>query len=321
MQRSASARASMNRRRSNAVVVLAIILATGFLMASPASAVSYSLTDAVRIRSQPTAASPYNGVAPAGSSISVVCQQWGEAQGPNGNTLWLKVNGSGVNGWWVNDAWTTSPHLAADRTNGISGVAWCTSTPPPATAPQVWVGSPINGTWDLPAARGGDGPTVHHWLSNATDQGDWAVDLIAPADQEVRLYVAPQNTAVAITTKIDQVGAACGGGRNGGNFVTVGIYSGSTRIGSATYAHLRLAAGITQGTTINRWNSLLGYVGKGYPVDVNCWTGPHVHFQLFSNKNYACFNKGYSLGSALSRENFLGFTGGNVASAPRKACA
>ncbi len=59
----------------------------------------------------------------------------------------------------------------------------------------MWVGSPIDGTWDLSASRGGDGPTVHHWLANAADRGDFAVDLIAGADQPVYLYAAHKTPA------------------------------------------------------------------------------------------------------------------------------
>lgn len=282
-------------------------------------ATSYSLTDSVRMRSQPSGGSPYNGVAASGSTINVNCQQWGEGQGPRGNRLWLNVNGAGRNGWWVNDTWTTSPHLAADTTNGIAGVPWCNVAPSSSgSAPLVWVGSPIAGSWDLPASRGGDGPTVHHWLANARDQGDFAVDLIAAADQQVKLYVAPQDGRTTITARVDQIGEACRGG-GGGQFATIGFYAGSTRIGSATYAHLRLAVG--EGQSISRWDGVIGYVGKNYPINRDCWTGPHVHFQLYSNRNYACFNKGYSLGYPLNRTNFLGFTGGNVANAPRRACA
>ncbi len=124
---------------------------------------------------------------------------------------------------------------------------------------------------------------------------------------------------MTVTAKVDQVGAACTGGANGGQFATIGFYSNGVRIGLATYAQLRLV--VSPGQTLPRWGALIGYVGKNYPINASCWTGPHVHFQLYSNRNYACFNKGYTLGYPLARTNFLGFTGGNVASSARRACA
>jgi hypothetical protein len=184
-----------------------------------------------------------------------------------------------------------------------------------ATAPLVWAGSPVESKWDggLPESP----PSVHHWLSQASDQGDWAVDLPTGVGQQAILYIAPQN-GDNITTKIDQIGEACGGGRNGGKFVTVGIYAGSLRIGSATYGHINPSVSV--GQWVSRWGTVLGTVGS-YTVNSACWTGGHVHFQLYSNKNYACYNKDYTHDYPVHRTNFVGFTGGNVASGPRRACA
>jgi hypothetical protein len=94
-------------RKAGAVAAAVLAMLTGATVmgeTETVEAVSYKLTAAVRIRTQPSGGSAYNGVAPTGTTISLRCQQWGEAQGPNGNTLWLNVDGGGRNGWWVNDA-------------------------------------------------------------------------------------------------------------------------------------------------------------------------------------------------------------------------
>ena len=125
-------------RASKVAMVMSIFMAlaftaTAFVPIADAQAQQYRLTDRVKIRNNPTPGSSYNGIAANRSTITVICQQWGAPQGNNNNTLWLKVNGSSRNGWWVNDAWTSSPHLGADRTVGIPGLPFCNnSTPAPA---------------------------------------------------------------------------------------------------------------------------------------------------------------------------------------------
>ena len=306
----------------SAIALLVLLLASVASFAGSASA-ALSVTvvntggPGIASRSQPQLSATNGYGAPEGAGVVANCWTWGDAVGSNSNRLWWLISYSGRQ-FFAADRYLSTPNAAnqppADQPQ-------CGATPPPppspTDAPQVWVGSPINGTWDLPAPAG-DGPTVHHWLGNATDQGDFAVDLIANAGQPVYLYAAPQGSNVSVTARVDQVGDSCVGG-GGGSFATIGLYSGSTRIGSTTYAHLQLA--VSPGQTLNRWGSLVGYVGSGYPQNSACWTGPHVHFQLFSTHHYACFNRGYSLGYPLSTTNFLGFTGGNVASGARQACA
>jgi hypothetical protein len=176
--------------------------------------------------------------------------------------------------------------------------------------PEVWAGSPVEGTWNADAAN-------HHWLANASDQGDWAADIKAGAGVPVVVYVAPQNAGYTVTTRVDQIGAACRAG-NGANFVTVGIYANGTRIGSITYAHVRPT--VVVGQFINRWGSSIGTVATGLPYDEACWTGPHVHVQMFNVHNYSCFNRGYSIGFAVHPTNFIGFSGGRRVSADRTPC-
>ena len=77
----------MTTKRWSPLVLLGILVGVVLSTSVTAHAVSYSLTSAVRMRNEPTAASAYSAVAPTGSAISLNCQKWGEAQGPNGNTL------------------------------------------------------------------------------------------------------------------------------------------------------------------------------------------------------------------------------------------
>lgn len=127
--------------RPLAVLLVGLVIGSATVLVSEgvASAASYQIAntggDRVKIRDNPTGASTFSGYASPGVWFDVVCQQWGEAQGPNGNTLWLKVNGAGRNGWWLNDSWTSSPHMAADKTVGIPGVPRCGATPPPLPPP------------------------------------------------------------------------------------------------------------------------------------------------------------------------------------------
>lgn len=135
--------------RQLAMLVVGLVMGSATVMVSEgvASAAAYQIAntggDRVKMRDNPTGASTFSGYASPGSWFDVVCQQWGEAQGPRGNTLWLKANGSGRNGWWLNDSWTSSPHLAADKTVGIPGIAWCTATPPPPPPPPPPTGTAI----------------------------------------------------------------------------------------------------------------------------------------------------------------------------------
>ena len=197
-----------------------------------------------------------------------------------------------------------------------------------ATDPAVWVGSPMNATWPNTDGCSGSGymfpsatcslPAVHHWLAYAP-LGDWAADLQHVAvGQPVVLYAAPQNTSLSVTAKVAAVGPACGSGviAYGGYRVTVNLYTGSTYIGSVTYAHINPK--VSQGQVISRWGTTLGTVGS-YTSN-SCWGGVHVHVQLYSAHNYACYNRGWHPGQQMYAKNFIGFIGGNYASGPRQAC-
>ena len=92
--------------------------------------------DNVKRRSAPAVGAAWNGLAPPNATVAVICQQFvsSEPMGSFGNTLWFKVDGAGLNGWWINDTFTNSPHLAADKTVGVPGMPGCATPPPSATA-------------------------------------------------------------------------------------------------------------------------------------------------------------------------------------------
>jgi hypothetical protein len=206
-----------------------------------------------------------------------------------------------------------------------------------ATDPAVWIGSPITGRWaDAQDCTGRTYPTpycslptVHHTPFLGTRA--WSVDLQTTGG-EVRLYAAPQNTALdtRIQAKRLSVGPACSSGNlsQGGQQVTIGIYLDKQRlIGKVVFAHVNVASSIVNDADgwIKRYDTLIGTVGS-YTSN-GCWSGVHQHLEVVSaNTNtYSCYNKGYVASTtpwkstAISRSNFVGFIGG-IYSGPRKGC-
>lgn len=296
--------------------------------------VAYTGGDGVALRYAPTATGKIQPliVWGDGHAAPVICQAWssdGSAVGPNVNRIFDKVAFAGYAGdTWIPDAYVmgTAPYANQFAPN----VPRC-GAPPPSSDTRVWFGAPFRGQWvpinyDCTATSAFPSscsrPAVHHWLSTtAAPAGDWAVDLGAPAGTSVVVYAAPQNTAMPLTARVDRIAPACSSGRvaDGGYAVTVAVYNQATRIGSATYAHIQPAQGLAVGQAISRWGGVVGIVGS-YQRG-SCWDGPHTHFQLYSQSNYACYNKGWVDRQWMNPSNFLGFTGGNVATGPRQHCA
>lgn len=204
-------------------------------------------------------------------------------------------------------------------------IGWLTQSSAQAySSPNIWVGSPVSGTWGQP----GDSSTTpdggHHLLVKASPPNDWAGDLPTGAG-DVTLYVAPSNSAYnnAVTTKVTQIidDSACKNG-GGGDLVTVGIYYNGSPYGQATYAHLDRDPGLYVGKAVPRWNTRLGGVAQlsgGATGGGDCWTGPHVHLELRAQTQYACWNKGYSYaGYPISRTNFVGFVSGPLSGAAQR---
>lgn len=122
-----------------------------------------------------------------------------------------------------------------------------------------------------------------------------------------------------MTTKITLVDDnACTNG-GGGDFVTVGVYYNGTLYGRATFAHIDRDGSLYVGKPVPRWGTYLGNVANlsgGSTGGSNCWTGPHVHFELRAETNYACWNRGYDrAGYPLTHTNFLGFLSGPLTAA------
>jgi hypothetical protein len=224
-----------------------------------------------------------------------------------------------------------------------------------ATDPAVWIGSPVEGHWPANEYKNGQWdcylsttypsdscslPYAHHSFRYGDPYvGDWAADLQGVSTSTpVKVFAAPQNTALSINARIENVKYACAARpgessasrlARGGKAVVVGFYHGSTKIGTAKYVHIKPVSSVYPGKGIKRWNRIIGYPGN-YTVN-SCWGGVHVHFEMTSWVHYACYNKGYyprpTSSSALTHapsiiheSNFLGFIGGNYASSPRKRC-
>lgn len=253
-----------------------------------------------------------------GTSAELLCGTWGSAVGPYQNRRWHNIritNGprTGLEGWMA-DRYMSTPNAANQPT---PGEAECPTAPPPAPsgeAPMVWMGSPVNGLWD--GGEPADGPATHHFLSG-NNEHDWALDVSTGAGQDVNVYLAPKDPSVPVTAKVDRIGVACGNAARGGYFVTVGIYTPGRRVGSVTYGHIQPTVSV--GQEVNRWGGKVGYVLGGLPVDRTCWTGPHTHIELWSTRHYACYAARYH-NQSLNRGNWLGYTGGNVASGIRQPC-
>ncbi|SEP29515.1 M23 family metallopeptidase [Trujillonella endophytica] len=229
---------------------------------------------------------------------------------------------------------TTALALLVASLGGSIATAAPADAAPARTA--VWVGSPIEGTWPTSDGCSGSGarypsddcslPTAHHtyqWGMPYT--GDWGIDIGASAGQAVTLYAAPQQGGRSIGAKVERVTLACSARsgesyeqtrRRGGNTVVVGLYEGGTRIGWVTYAHVDPY--VSQGQSINRWNTTIGTVGR-YSAN-SCWTGPHLHVEMTNETNYSCYNRGWRPGQQMYRSNFIGFLGGAYASGTRQAC-
>lgn len=194
--------------------------------------------------------------------------------------------------------------------------------------PLIWVGSPVDGTWGTRPYADTTPAGGHHRLVKATPRNDWSVDLRTGAGSDVYLYAAPSNSAFnnAVTARVTQIvdDNACSAG-GGGDFVTVGIYYNGTLYGHATYAHLDRDGSLYVGKPISRWGTWLGKVASltgGATGGSNCWTGPHVHFELRAQSpHWSCWNRTYANFVNLYRTNFVGFVSGPLSTTRAMPCA
>lgn len=296
------------------LLVLSVLLAPS---ASAALTVTVVNTDGqgVAARNAPRVGAVTGYGAPAGASVTAICWTWGDAVGPYTNRLWWQIQYDGRQ-FYAADRYLSTPNPANQPPAGQPQCGAAPAPPPPPPPvnadPSVWVGSPIQGRWSS-----SEGANTHHLLGRANPRNDFAVDLEAGAGQQVILYAAPQVSSVQVTARIDTVARPTCVQGDGGSYVTVGFYVNGTRIGSATYGHIDPA--VAQGQTVNRWGTVLGTIGT-YQWQTGCWEGAHLHFEMYSSRNYACYNKTFALGQPIARTNFVGYTGGNRASGPRQGC-
>ena len=285
--------------------------------------------DGIASRSAPSLTATNGYGAPEGATVTTICWTWGPAVGPYSNRLWWKIAYSGRQ-FYAADRYQSTPTVANVPPPGEPG---CSTPPPPPppppAAPPVWVGAPFAGRWvpvifDCPPADATPTdtcsmPGYHHFLNTwSAPAADWAVDLGAPAGTSVKVFAAPRTAGTPVVAKVERVRPACTS-RDlalGGHAVTVAFYSGAIRVGSATYAHIRPS--VTEGQTISRWGAVVGTVGR-YAKN-GCWDGDHLHFQMESTRNFACFNGSWRNQAQMSPTNFLGYTGGNFAQAVRRRC-
>lgn len=304
------------RMRTAFIVALSMAAALfGILPATASIGVTIINTDGqgVASRSAPYIGSTNGYGAPAGAAVTAICWTWGDSVGPYSNRLWWLIQYAGRQ-FYAADRYLSTPNNANQPPPGQPQCG-STPTPPPVAAgtdPSVWVGSPIEGRWSPYESA-----ATHHLLGRTNPTNDFAIDLVASAGQGVVLYAAPQISSTVVTARVDTVASpACMTG-GGGSYVTVGFYVSGQRIGSATYAHINPI--VSEGQIVNRWGTTLGTVGA-FTVDQACWTGPHVHFEMYSTHHYACYNGSFALGQAIYRSNFVGYTGGDRASRQHAAC-
>ena len=204
------------------------------------------------------------------------------------------------------------------------------------TDAEFWIGAPFDGRWassdDCPApypsqacSEPGSHRVRYSSLDGTPEARSWAVDLggrAVVAGTGVYLYVEPYANGVTVTTRVDEVAAACAPGTGrAGRVVVIGVYHGSRKVGTVVYAHVK--ATVTQGQTIDRWGTKIGTVAGDFAPSP-CWSHPHLHMEMGNTNNYSCFNGHLQFGSpwgdTIHRTNFIGWIGGRRATRSRQAC-
>jgi hypothetical protein len=196
------------------------------------------------------------------------------------------------------------------------------------TSPAIWVGSPVTGTWGTagdPSTTPGCCP-AHHMLNKADPANDWSVDLssIAGGNDRVTFNAhawessLDSHVTAVVTQIIDDNTCSVGGG---GDMVTVGIYFDGALQGRATYAHLARNPTLAVGTPVNPAGSWLGDVDRSLVVDENCWTGPHVHFEMRAENEYSCWDQSLHAGDSAPLARLLGFVSGPTTPGESQGCS
>lgn len=170
-----------------------------------------------------------------------------------------------------------------------------TATPADATSAEVRIGMPFSGNFANSALQA-TAPSSHTVYFSGDN---WSTDLYAPEGTAVKVsaiaYTSPPTFKVEAAALLNPCE-----NKSPGNYVKLGVYVGSTRIGQLIYEHLKnlavkkgelISSGTTLGAT-HQW-------AKSSCYQVSSPSGIHTHFEMGSSTGTACY-VGWALGSALT---------------------
>lgn len=176
-----------------------------------------------------------------------------------------------------------------------------------AAGKPVQVGMPFGGKWAYNVDAGppyddiGESHPAGHWTPGG---GDWGTDLYARAGEPVKLSVASSG-ALSFSWRATTNGGC-------GQRTVVNIFVDGAFAGWMYYEHLNGAVKsgpITNGMT-------LGYVADWG----GCNGGPHIHVEMASSANYACYADHGRPGVTLAAGKSLGLINAPN-TGPKQACA
>lgn len=181
--------------------------------------------------------------------------------------------------------------------------------------PGVNVQPPCTGYWDK---FGGSSPRNHHIVVG----GDWSVDYFCSPGTAAQARAWPVSQQGAVAYRIAQVSRACRSGNYsmGGDAVKVEFHYGGYNVGFAWFLHLARVQ-VQAGQWVGH-GATLGYTSRftrNSCYDVSNDGGVHTHFELTSNRHWACYiNRG--AGARVNYWDVIGRIGGDYARTTRQAC-
>ena len=206
---------------------------------------------------------------------------------------------------------------AANQTPAPNSTRAPNSTPVPLTA---WVGSPVSGGVWAPL-DGTQLPANHHtprYKDTPNYRGDWSVDIDADAPDPVAVYAAPKY-GQRLTASVSKIGDACPDPKEGGKRVHVDFALDRKFIGTVVYSHLTPKSNLKEGSSVKVWGGTIGTVYDG-DVEGSCWSGTHVHVELYSKQEKSCWSKEWRQGGRVGLHDFIGFLGQTGMGSKKAAC-
>ena len=196
---------------------------------------------------------------------------------------------------------------------------------PPAQAhhapslPAINVQPPFSGAWDR------FGLTHPTDTTHALIWGDWSVDAYRQPGSTVRVRAYPVSRQGAVAYRIAAKQRACKTNNyaDGGDAVKVEFHYGGHYVGFAWYLHLANVQ-----VAVGQWvphAAVLGYTAAfNYGAWSDCYQvtgddGVHVHFELYSNRHYACYIP-RARNHWMQYYYRIGIIGGDYAHTKRAAC-